>query len=133
MATVRSTPMLYRDCLRLIRHVAGESPKGMQLRTIVAAEFRKYAGVTDPQEIEMHKYNAVRALSNYLMAEEAVKSPRPAVGDDIEWSPSEKAQEVSKWERDMNKSHFKFGSNNFVKKAPKHHGLPGWKKKGSTI
>jgi len=60
---------LYRDCLRLIQHVApGSSPKSLALRATVRSEFRRHAGLTDADAIETAKANAVRALSNYLLA-----------------------------------------------------------------
>jgi hypothetical protein len=67
--TIRSTPELFRDCLRLVNHVAGgrTSAKGTALRKIVANEFRKNSEVKDEQVIEALRGNAVRALSNYLM------------------------------------------------------------------
>ena len=66
---IRTTPELFRDCLRLVNHVAGgrTSAKGAALRKIVASEFRKNAEVKDEQVIEALRGNAVRALCNYLM------------------------------------------------------------------
>ena len=66
---IRSIPELFRDCLRLVNHVAGgrTSAKGVALRKIVASEFRKNSEVKDEQAIEALRGNAVRALSNYLM------------------------------------------------------------------
>jgi hypothetical protein len=67
-APIRTTTELFRDCLRLVNHVAGwHSKKGATLRKIVASEFRKNAAVEDEQKIEALRGNAVRALSNYLM------------------------------------------------------------------
>ena len=63
----RKTPQLYRDCLRLVQHIAGKSAKGNQLRLIVRNEFKKNAHVEDPQVVENLKCNAIRGLSNYLM------------------------------------------------------------------
>jgi Complex 1 protein (LYR family) len=69
---------LYRDCLRLIRHVApGQvSPKSLALRRTVRSEFEKYRGESDVATIENAKLNAVRALSNYMLATAAPKDPR---------------------------------------------------------
>lgn len=64
--STRTVPQLYRDCLRLIQHVApGSSKKGIAVRTIVRNQFRKN---TDPDKIELYKADAIRALSNYLLA-----------------------------------------------------------------
>ncbi len=41
----RTSTQLYRDCLRLVAHVAGRSKKGDALRAIVRGEFRKNAKV----------------------------------------------------------------------------------------
>ena len=70
-----SSLQLYRDCLRLVRHVApgATSAKAVALRQTVRNEFRKNAGQTDPDKITSLKANAVRALSNYLLAVSAPK------------------------------------------------------------
>ena len=73
----RTVVQLYRDCLRLIHHVApGGSGKAEALRSTVRNEFRKNEKVTDPDRIEICKGNAVRALSNYLLATSAPKDPK---------------------------------------------------------
>ena len=48
----KTTPQLYRDCLRLVKHVGGQSPKGRSMRALVGAEFRKNAAVTDEKALE---------------------------------------------------------------------------------
>lgn len=75
-AMVRSSPQLYRDCLRLIKHIAGKSKKGIILQKIVRTEFIKNAAVEDPVKIESLKSNAVRGLANYLMIESTAKDSR---------------------------------------------------------
>lgn len=72
----RTTPQLYRDCLRLIRHIAGNSAKATNLQRIVGSEFRKNAQVTDPVAIDGMKSNAIRALANYLMIESTSKDEK---------------------------------------------------------
>lgn len=64
---------LYRDCLRLIRHVAPgtASPKSKALRATVRGEFKHNMHLRDPGEIEAAQASAVRALSNYLLATSA--------------------------------------------------------------
>jgi hypothetical protein len=69
----RSTAELYRDCLRLVNHIAGLSAKGASLRRIVQVEFRKNAHVKDEKVVEQLRGNAVRALSNYLVLESMSK------------------------------------------------------------
>mmetsp|Transcript_711 Transcript_711/g.916 ORF Transcript_711/g.916 Transcript_711/m.916 type:complete len:110 (+) Transcript_711:165-494(+) len=69
----RTTLQLYRDCLRLVQHIAGKSRKGDAIRSIVRTEFRKNTEVKDPQKIEELKANAVRALSNYLVLQSGMK------------------------------------------------------------
>ena len=45
----KSSLALFRDCLRLVKHVAGTgSPKAAALRRIVAAQFREHAREADP-------------------------------------------------------------------------------------
>jgi hypothetical protein len=70
----RTALQLYRDCLRLVRHVApGDSKKGILLRRTVREEFRCHRNQTDLVMIERLKADAVRALSNYLLAVNANK------------------------------------------------------------
>lgn len=75
-AISRTTPALYRDCLRLIQHIAGNSKKGENLRRIVGGEFRKNAKVADEAVVVLLKSNAIRALANYLMIESSAKDTR---------------------------------------------------------
>jgi Complex 1 protein (LYR family) len=75
-AMLRTTIKLYRDCFRLINHIAGKSQKSQSLKRVVGGEFRKNRDVTDPALLDALKGNAVRALSNYLMMESATKDER---------------------------------------------------------
>ena len=72
----RTTIKLYRDCFRLVTHIAGRSQKGQMLKKVVGQEFRKNRDVTDPAVLDALKGNAVRALANYLMMESATKDER---------------------------------------------------------
>lgn len=72
----RSTPHLYRDCLRLVQHIAGKSKKGDNIRNVVRNEFRKNAKLEDPAQIENLKSGAVRALTNYLMIQSINKDQK---------------------------------------------------------
>ncbi|CAN0051491.1 unnamed protein product [Heterosigma akashiwo] len=69
----RTTIQLYRDCMRLVQHIAGKSKKGDNIRRIVGGEFRKNKDEKDEAKIEALKANAVRALSNYLVLESGMK------------------------------------------------------------
>ena len=51
------------------------SAKAVALRQTVRNEFRRNAQETDPDKITNLKSNAVRALSNYLLAVSAPKDP----------------------------------------------------------
>lgn len=79
----RTIPQLYRDCLRLIRHVSPgrTSAKAISLRTSVRMEFGK--PVNDENDLESRKSNAVRALSNYMLAISALQDSKlkPSVRD----------------------------------------------------
>ena len=68
-AIAKTSPQLYRDCLRLVSHVGGQSAKGRAMKLMVTTEFRKHADVTDEKELEALRANAVRALSNYMVYE----------------------------------------------------------------
>lgn len=73
-ATTRTVVQLYRDCLRLVRHIApGSSAKSFAVRTTVRSEFRKPCPVA---QVEARKANAIRALSNYLLAVAAPKDQK---------------------------------------------------------
>lgn len=64
----KSSLAMYRDMARLIKHVAGSSsPKAVHLRSIVKAQFRANAGVTDALALRALKAAAERGLSNYLL------------------------------------------------------------------
>jgi hypothetical protein len=75
-AISRSAPQLYRDCLRLVQHIAGKSKKGDSIRKIVRQEFKKNSGLTDHTQIEHLKSHAVRGLANYLMIESTAKDAK---------------------------------------------------------
>ena len=66
-ATQASVTKLYRDCLRLSRHLAGDSAKGEKMREMIRSQFRAGATETDEGKIEMLKFAAVRGLSNYMV------------------------------------------------------------------
>lgn len=56
----KSSKALFRDCLRLIKHMAGlSSPKAVSLRAIVAQQFRANAHVTDPATLHVLKQGCV--------------------------------------------------------------------------
>jgi hypothetical protein len=78
MECINSTPQLYRDCLRLVRHVAPgrTSPKSTALRLTVKQQFEKYRTTENELEIHAAKANAVRALSNYMLQQAAPKDPK---------------------------------------------------------
>ena len=70
---------LYRDCLRLIRHVAPSgSTKNAAVKQIVKAEFSRHRDETDPDRLEALRANAIRALSNYMLATQAPNDPKVA-------------------------------------------------------
>lgn len=72
----RTVPQLFRDCLRLISHVAGKSKKALAIRKVVSSEFKKNKKVSDPEMIDALKSNAIRGLANYLMIESSQKDER---------------------------------------------------------
>jgi hypothetical protein len=75
----KSSLGLFRDCIRLIKHVAGTtSPKALSLRQIVAAQFRANKHVTDPALLHTLKSSAERGLSNYLIFTNARTDPKVA-------------------------------------------------------
>jgi len=73
----RTSVQLYRDCIRLIKHIApGHSPKSIALHKMVRTEFSKHKDVTDPATVEALKSGAVRALANYMLFESGAKDEK---------------------------------------------------------
>lgn len=69
-----ASSQLYRDCMRLVRHVApGSSAKSTALRTMVRTQFQVNANETDEVKLEAMKANAVRGLANYMLYESGAK------------------------------------------------------------
>ena len=65
MASPKPPLHLYRDCIRLISHLApGSSPKSLALRSTLRREWDKNRGVTDQAKIEDLRGGAVRGLAN---------------------------------------------------------------------
>ena len=62
----KTTPQIYRDCLRLIRHAFGRSSKAEACKALLAAEFRKHMNETDPDKIAELQNRAKQGLMNYL-------------------------------------------------------------------
>ena len=56
----KSSKALFRDCLRLIAHMAGTgSPKAISLRAIVKGQFLANAHVADPAKLHSLKQGLV--------------------------------------------------------------------------
>lgn len=73
----RTALQLYRDCIRLVNHIApGSSPKGLALRSVVKLEFSKNKNEKDEDKIESLKAGAIRALSNYMLYESGGKDEK---------------------------------------------------------
>jgi hypothetical protein len=53
-----------------------QSPKAVRLRSLVATEFRRHTAETDPNKVAALKFNATRALSNYLLLESSERDPQ---------------------------------------------------------
>ena len=71
------TIQLFRDCMRLVKHIApGSSPKGVALKAMVRAEFKKSIHEKDEAKIEALKAGAIRALSNYMLYESGAKDEK---------------------------------------------------------
>ena len=60
MGSMRTSLELYRDCLRLIKHMAGSSsPKAVHLRSILSSQFREHKHEMDPARIQALKAGCV--------------------------------------------------------------------------
>lgn len=61
----------------MVKYVApGTSGKSTALKTIVKQEFNKNREVRDPAQLQALQSNAVRALSNYLVFQNASSDPK---------------------------------------------------------
>ena len=82
------------------------SAKAIALRQTVRNEFKKHAAETDPNQITHLKANAVRALSNYLLAVSAPKDTqlRSSAKDFHGRSVQEARAEQDKGVNDANKN-----------------------------
>jgi hypothetical protein len=73
----RTSLQLYRDCLRLMKHVApGQTAKSQSLRLTLNSSFLRNAHldpVADEDKVEAAKADAVRALANYVVLTAAIK------------------------------------------------------------
>ena len=100
----RTSLQLYRDCLRLIGHIAPgtSSLKSQSLRRTVRTSFEKNRGLSDPSQIEGAKAGAVRGLANYMMFEAASKEEsgrlRSAVKDFTERERPKNIEDIRKEE-----------------------------------
>ena len=73
----KTSLQLYRDCLRLVNHVApGNSAKSVAMRAMVRTEFVKNRNEKDEAKLESQKAAAVRALSNYMLYESGTKDAK---------------------------------------------------------
>ena len=73
---IKTTPQLFRDCLRLIKHIAGNSTKAQNISRIVRQEFKRNAHVKDKAMIDTLKSGGIRGLANYMLMESTVKDQR---------------------------------------------------------
>lgn len=62
----KTVPNIYRDCLRTVQHMAGQSAKGRAIAQVVRDEFRRNVDEKDEAEVERMKKTAMTALANYL-------------------------------------------------------------------
>eukprot|EP00429_Kryptoperidinium_foliaceum_P004110 CAMPEP_0176008810 /NCGR_PEP_ID=MMETSP0120_2-20121206/3932_1 /TAXON_ID=160619 /ORGANISM="Kryptoperidinium foliaceum, Strain CCMP 1326" /LENGTH=105 /DNA_ID=CAMNT_0017341597 /DNA_START=107 /DNA_END=424 /DNA_ORIENTATION=+ len=95
----RTSLELFRDCMRLVRHLApGYSPKAQALRQTVRSQFEANRALTDPVQVENAKASAVRALSNYMLYQSAQKDGQmqQAMKDQITRVKKEKREEDQK-------------------------------------
>lgn len=60
----KTVPQVYRDCLRLIDHIGGQSRKADVMRKLVAREFRAHSEEKDEKKIEHLKRKSVTARGN---------------------------------------------------------------------
>ncbi|GAX27576.1 hypothetical protein FisN_13Hh337 [Fistulifera solaris] len=98
----RTSLQLYRDCLRLIQHVApGRSAKNTALRQTVRQQFARNRDLTDEEAIQNAQTNAVRALSNYLLAAQA--STDKKVGSAMKDYTMRSMKEAKSIKHDVNK------------------------------
>ncbi|KAJ1472358.1 hypothetical protein T484DRAFT_1975506 [Baffinella frigidus] len=64
-----SVKRLFKDCLRMVKHVAEEhkAVDQQQVILLVRQQFMANAHVTNPEKLSSLKGNAMSALTNYVM------------------------------------------------------------------
>ena len=62
----RTTIQIYRDCMRLITHISGDTVKSVKVRNMVRQQFKQNKLIKDEQKIEQLRNNAMQGLTNYL-------------------------------------------------------------------
>ncbi|KAA0160354.1 hypothetical protein FNF31_04371 [Cafeteria roenbergensis] len=73
----RTNLQIYRDTLRLIKHIAGaRSAKATALKALAAKQFRENASLRDPDAIAEARNRAEVMLSNYVLYEQSRKDSR---------------------------------------------------------
>uniref|UniRef100_K3WSS5 Complex 1 LYR protein domain-containing protein n=1 Tax=Globisporangium ultimum (strain ATCC 200006 / CBS 805.95 / DAOM BR144) TaxID=431595 RepID=K3WSS5_GLOUD len=55
----RTSLQLYRDCMRLAKHIGGTSKKGSAIKSLIRREFEKGRHEEDPEKIEALKAKCV--------------------------------------------------------------------------
>ena len=65
----RTAVQLYRDCLRLVKHMAGNSAKGHHLKALVGSEFRKNMDEQDEEKVANLKEHVAKELVSEVAKE----------------------------------------------------------------
>ena len=74
---VSSSIKLFRDCLRLVKHIApGSSPKNVALKAMIRTQFHSNKNLEDETAVENAKGAAIRGLANYMVLAASLKDER---------------------------------------------------------
>lgn len=62
----RNTLHIYRDILRLIKHISGDSKKSTLTRDMIRKQFKTNKYINDDKQIQLLRNQAIQGLTNYL-------------------------------------------------------------------
>lgn len=75
----KSTLEILRDCFKLVPRMVVDPPRINAVRLLIRREFEKNRTESDPEKIDLLRFNAIRGISNYLifMVKEEYKTKPP--------------------------------------------------------
>ena len=63
----KSTLEIFRDCLKLASYMSDNSAKIAGIRMMVRGQFKANQHVTDPEQIDKLRFDAIKGVSNFTI------------------------------------------------------------------